>query len=57
MFITLATDMALKRQENFVMRVEKLAELVQYALVMAPVVKYTERIVNKEGKVISRWNS
>lgn len=57
MFITLATDMALKRQETFVSRVEKIAELVQYALVMTPAVKYTERIVNKDGKVISRWNS
>jgi hypothetical protein len=52
--ITLATDMALKRQQWFIQNVEKLAELMLYACIM---VNHDdrERIVNHEGKVISRW--
>ena len=54
MFTTIATDLVLKRQQYFIMLVDQLTEHVQYTVVMQ---KFDdrERIVNKDGKVISRW--
>lgn len=57
MFITLATDMALRRQRWFVEHVEGLCMILVMNLVIhGDHEPKTSRIRNLDGKIISEWS-